>query len=178
MRKLLLFVLSSVAVFAATVFFRLGGHKPVQIALEDRAELHLLYKEHFGAYHKINDVLTQVEAYAAQQNLPCPQTFGEYLDDPRLIEERRLRSNGGCVLAAPTNAGDGYMFKTLSARQWLVAKFDGAPSIGPMKVYPKSEAYMVEHSLKISGPVIEIYTIKGAKEAITEYLFPVEKSTP
>jgi effector-binding domain-containing protein len=178
MRKLLFFILSSVAVFAATVFFRLGGHKPVALNLEERTEMHFLYKEHFGAYHKINDVLTQVEAYAAKNNIPCPQTFGEYLDDPRMIEERRLRSNGGCVLTATAGASDGYLYKTIPARQWLVAKFEGAPSIGPMKVYPKAEEYMKEHGFKLSGPVIEVYTVKGAQEARTEYLFPVEKSTP
>lgn len=178
MRKLLFFILSSVAVFAATVFFRLGGHKSVELKLEDRGELHLLYKEHFGAYHKINDVLVEVEALAAKNNIPCPQTFGEYLDDPRQIEERRLRSHGGCVLTAATSGLDGLSYKTIPARQWLVANFDGAPSIGPMKVYPKAEHYMLEHGLKLGGPVIEIYTVKGAQEAKTEYLFPVEKSTP
>lgn len=175
MKKLVFFLLSSLIIFAATVYYRLGAYKPVQIETRTYPELHLLYKEHLGAYHKINVVITEVEAWAATHNIPCSRTFGEYLDDPRQVDERRLRSFGGCVLNGPLaeTIATPISYKLVPSRQYVVAQFDGAASISPMKVYPKVEAYLSTHQLKMSDSVIEIYSIRGEREMSTEYLFHV-----
>lgn len=184
MRKLIFFVVSSLLVFAITIFFRLGGHKNVEIEVAHYPDLHFLYKEHIGAYHKINDVIQVVEAWAAENHIPCPRTFGQYLDDPRLIEERRLRSLGGCVLEGSIEFLDHFSkqnqkmdqldlsYALIPSRKYVVARFDGAPSIGPMKVYPKVEKFLSENNWALDGSVIEIYTIKSKNKALTEYLFP------
>lgn len=140
----------------------------------------LLYKAHTGAYHKINDVIKEVEAWALEQNLPCKRTFGEYLDDPRTAEEARLRSNGGCILdgiQSVTMAGilpGGFEMRTLESRPYVKAEFEGAPSISPFKVYPKAMSYLEENRLELKGAVFEIYSIQGDKKAHTEYLFPID----
>jgi len=177
--KLLLFVLSGLLLFVITVFFRLGGHKPVNVSIIDKPEFHLLYKEHIGAYHKINDIIVSAEVFAAENNWPCGQTFGEYLDDPRLVDERRLRSLGGCILpfapklpASRSESSDEFKVKTVPARSWVMATFAGAPSISPLKVYPRVQEFMEQNNLTPAGAVIEIYTIHGDRKAQTEYLFP------
>lgn len=187
MKKIVFFVFSSIIVFTTTLFVRLGGFKPVDIELSDYPNLHLAYKEHLGPYHKIAGVITEVETWVGSQHLSCDRTFGEYLDDPRTTDERRLQSNGGCIIDAtsaltlekslkvlrPSNdpiASD-IKIKAIPAKKYLLARFTGAPSIGPFKVYPKVEKYMREHNLKSTGAVFEIYTIKNNSEATTEYLF-------
>jgi AraC family transcriptional regulator len=164
-------------VFAATIYYRLGAYKPVVIEIKTYPALHLLYKEHLGPYHKINDVIVKVEAWSTTHNLHCPVTFGEYFDDPRSVEERRLRSNGGCILTdapqTPIEKSEEIFYRLQPEQKYLVATFEGAPSIGPMKVYPKVEDFLREHRMQKSGPVIEIYHIKNATEATTEYLFAV-----
>ena len=138
-----------------TIFFRLGGHLPVAIdKIENYPQVALLYKSHTGAYHKINDVIKEVEAWALEQNLPCKRTFGEYLDDPRTAEEARLRSHGGCVLdgiESVTMAGvlpGGFEMRTLESQSYVRAEFEGAPSISPFKVYPKAMEYLEENRFK------------------------------
>lgn len=179
-RKLIFFVLISACVFAATVFFRLGGHKSVHIERRMADELTVVYQAHLGPYHRINDVIVAVEQWTQSMNLPCPKTFGEFLDDPRLVEERRLRSNAGCVVPVKpekltqSEEPGAMQAKTFPARDAVVATFKGAPSIGPLKVYPAVEDWLEENDLKISGPVIEVYTIDGPDQATTEYIFPIE----
>lgn len=181
MKKIIFFVLSSVFVFVITLLVRLGGFKTVEIKISEYPSLFMAYKDHLGPYHKIAQVIAEVEAWASTHHLNCPRTFGEYIDDPRTVDERRLRSNGGCLVDAAfalnlkTESTDPKIqLKTLPAKKYLVARFTGAPSIGPFKVYPKVEQYMQAHNLKPVGPVFEIYTIKNNSEAITEYLFSFE----
>lgn len=179
MKKIIFFVFSSILVFTATLCVRLGGFKAVHIEISEYPELNLAYKEHIGPYHKIAQVITEVEAWAQTQHLPCAQTFGEYIDDPRVSDERRLRSNGGCLIDKASSRSldlntSNIKIKTVPAKKYILARFTGAPSIGPLKVYPKVEDYMLKHNLKRTGSVFEIYTIKSNSESTTEYLFSFE----
>lgn len=172
MKKVIFFVFSSFLVFLTTLYFRLGGHKDVSISTEDFGPYVLLYKIHYGPYHKIADVIAEVEAWAATKNLDCRLTFGEYLDDPRTVDEKRLRSLGGCLLPTDFNETPApYLTKKLDRKSFVIARFSGAPSIGPMKVYPKVEEYIRERKIERKPSVIEIYDIRGGDAAITTYLF-------
>ncbi len=169
-------VVSSVFVFCVTVYFRLGGYKSPDITTAQADEMIVISKSHIGAYHKINDTITEVENWAAKNNLPCPRTFGEYIDNPQEKDEDRLRSEGGCILTAPLAADQipaDFHYRVLPARKAVLASFEGAPSIGPFKVYPAVEKYMSQNHLTSSGPVIEIYEIRSANEATTRYIFGI-----
>lgn len=163
------------------MFFRLGAHLPVKVEkINEYPQVALLYKAHIGAYHKINDVIVEVEQWALEQNLPCKRTFGEYLDDPKTQEEARLRSHGGCVLDGIQSVTmtkealpGGYIMRTLESRPYVKAEFEGAPSISPFKVYPKAMEFIEENRLEVKGAVLEIYSFQGERKALTEYLFPV-----
>lgn len=180
LRYFVFFVFSGLVVFGITVFFRLGGHKAVVVERRHVAEFFVVGKNHLGAYHKINAVITEVENWAQQHNIPCSRTFGEYYDDPRQKAEDRLSSFGGCVLNAPLPEEaikalpPRFTHKPIPARERVVAVFEGAPSIGPFKVYPTVEEFMAAQRLKQTGAVIEIYDISGARTARTEYLFDFE----
>jgi effector-binding domain-containing protein len=156
----------------------LGALRPVNLAEQEAGPYNLLYKENVGPYHKVAPLITEVETFAKSHGLICKLTFGQYLDDPRNVEEGRLRAHVGCLLsteelAALKDLPADYKTETILSKKYLVAIFEGSPAIGPMKVYPKAEDYFNAKNIKIAGPVIEIYEVHSEKAMTTKYLFPM-----
>lgn len=173
---LLLFFVSGIIVFATTLYFKLGSHLPVQLEDFKGPAYHLIYKEHTGSYHKITHRLEEVEQWAAENNIPCHKTFGLYLDNPQVIEELRLRSEGGCVTTHEVSSlPKDFHFKTIPSTKYLKATFHGSPSIGPFKVYPKAKEWFAQKRIKMEGPVLEIYEMNGLESMTTTYLFPIPR---
>lgn len=169
--------LLSVVIFTLALstylFFYLGAYKGVEITTESRGPQILLYKNHIGAYHQIGPAIQDVETWAKQQNVPCPATFGEYLDNPAAGDQDRLRSRGGCILTGiPSAVPPDWKLEERPAGRFVVAQFSGSPAIGPFKVYPKIKEYLQEHRLQTTEASMEIYLINGSK-VVTEYLFPL-----
>lgn len=176
MKTLVGIVFAILLAFISGVAIYVGAFKPVQITEEARDGLRLIFVRHVGPYHKIVPSLEQVENWAKTQGLNCSQTFGEFLDNPQTVDEERLRANVGCILeateTAPTTLAEGFQYDEKDARTYVVARFDGAPSIGPLKVYPKVNEWADKNQKQIIGSVIEIYTVLG-NGVETEYLFNV-----
>ncbi len=179
-------IASTIAVFAGFafyVYFYIGGYKSAEFEFTQQPALVSVVKDHIGAYHKINNVIQEVETWAKSKNLKCELSLGEYLDNPNLVEEPRLKSRGGCVIAdseksilqnlekeLPTD------FKILSfpTREVLMAQFDGSPAIGPWKVYSRLDDLLKSARKHTSGAAIEIYQILENNKMKTTYYFPVE----
>jgi DNA gyrase inhibitor GyrI len=164
--------LAFVLVLGGYLYVYLGVSKPVTIQQAQRGPLYLLYKDHMGPYHKIGSVIDAAEAWAHAHGVACPRTFGEFLDDPQAVDEDRLRSHAGCLLdSKPAGSTDDFTFEERPAQRYVVGRFEGSPSIGPFKVYPKIRKYIETERLRTSGPNLEVYRVNG--EAVeTEYLFP------
>ena len=175
----LFFVAMVILSFAGFLAFHLGALKPVHITEEDRPEMHGLYENHVGPYHKTVSVIEKVEAWAKENKIDCHLSYGEYLEDPQTVEEARLKSRGGCIVEKlPWKLPEELHTIDYPKRHYVVAIFDGSPGIGPLKVYPKVAEYMGKHSLQQNGPVLEIYEIHSREKTesmTTTYLFPVEK---
>lgn len=162
-----------------------GAFKSVPVAVDERGPFTMIAMAHSGAYHKTVEKTQFVEAWAKKNNLKCRLSFGEYLDNPRIAEEGRLRSYGGCLIdplipeemeilkklrsALPKDVEIREFPKTKS----VVALFTGAPGIGPMKVYPKAEEFMQKGSLVPKGPVLEVYEILSEDKMHTTYIWPL-----
>lgn len=174
----LLAVVASAVGLAVYLFFYLGFYKPVEISIEKRGPMYLLSKHHTGPYHEIGPSIAEVEAWAAESHVPCEKTYGEYLDNPDAVDQDRLRSQGGCVLNGPLQqVPPQFQFEERGGKSYVVGRFYGSPSIGPMKVYPKIRKYLAEQQLRTSEAVIETYVIKGSKVE-TEYLFSLQGPPP
>jgi len=161
----------------------LGAFRSVTIGIENQNEMTLLYQEHFGPYHKIVPVIEKIEKAMKEKNLDCSLSFGEYLDNPRTIEEGRLRSNGGCIVKKEDfekvtellkSEFKDFKLKTRPAGRYTIAHFEGSPGIGPMKVYPKVEEFIKENQLTLDGPTLEIYQVHDSKTMSTVYYFPIK----
>ncbi|OFZ31352.1 MAG: hypothetical protein A2622_01835 [Bdellovibrionales bacterium RIFCSPHIGHO2_01_FULL_40_29] len=174
-------------VFSLYLFQYTGAFKKVTITVDDRPELHIIYKDYMGAYHKIVPIIEDVETWAKKNNLKCRLSFGEYLDNPNQVEEGRLRARAGCVIdplvpeehvqfeKLKSLLPENYKTGTLHPMKAVVAIFSGAPGIGPLKVYPKAQEFIEKEKLVALGSVIEIYEVFDAKSVQTTYLWPIQK---
>jgi AraC family transcriptional regulator len=178
MKYALLFIAVAILSFSLFLANYLGAFKGVEITEASQGPFSTVYLEHVGPYHKVNKVIEKVEKYMASQGAPCGRTFGEYMDDPQVVEEARLRSKVGCLVqAVPSNLPEDFKSGEIPARKYVVASFTGSPGIGPLKVYPRVNDFMLKNKLKQSGSVVEIYEIHSItqKNAMTTtYLFPVQ----
>lgn len=158
-----------------TLMVRLGAFRPVELTYNTRGPIKVVYKPHVGPYHQIVPTIEEVESWAKQNGEPCRLSFGEYLDDTDLTDEDRLRSNGGCVVEKDWSKGlpPGFQYRVIPNHGFVLATFEGAPSIGPLKVYPKVDHYVDENGLVQNGPVYEFYEILGPNAVRTTYWFTV-----
>ncbi|MCC7403536.1 MAG: GyrI-like domain-containing protein [Bdellovibrionales bacterium] len=172
----LLAVFGTILVGAVYLYIYLGGYREVRLSETDSPSINVVYQQHTGPYHKVNAVIEAVEAWAQRQGLKCERTFGEYLDDPDKVEPERLRSHGGCIVdQLPQELPTGFLSRRIEPGPALQAEFRGAPSIGPMTVYPKVYQYLTEHRLKLVGAPLEVYQAIAGGEFLTLYIFPLEK---
>jgi len=180
LRSFLLFTLVLIFSVAIYLYFFLGFLKPVHIADETRTKVLTLGKPHLGAYHEILPTIEAVEQFAKDNKIPCPKTFGHYLDDPDRVDVPRLRSVAGCIVpevGGGQNLPPDMQPGTIPSGRYLVATFEGSPSIGPFVVYPKVKAFAQEHGLKIHDDVFEVYTIDNMSVR-TEFLFSIDPMSP
>ena len=162
---------------ASFVFWRTGYYKEVTIGSGELGPFYLVYKEHLGPYHKIPPVIESVEKAMDQIGNKCPFAFGRYLDDPEKVDHDRLRSHGGCAFASPlSHPVDASQFKeqSLSKQEYVIATFNGSPSVGPFKVYPKVDEWFKKYGYKQKGPVVELYQTLEDGTVLTKYLFKYE----
>lgn len=176
MRYFLAAVLFTILFFVGSLLVKLGAFKPVVLRVSEEGPYVVLYKEHMGPYHKVNDDITEVETWARANGEKCELSFGQYLDNPKTDEELRLRANVGCIIEKkPTVAlPQNYLVMEIPKRQYIVAVFEGSPAIGPQKVYPKINDYAEEARLTLDGPVLETYRINDGSQVTTTYYFPAK----
>ncbi len=161
----------------AFVVYRTGYFKPVTITSGQQGPFFLAYKTHEGPYHKIAPVIDGVEQYFKSKNIDCPFAFGRYLHDPNTVPHDRLLSHGGCVfpiLSSEVKAAllEGELqLEEVEKKEYLVAHFEGSPSVGPLKVYPYVQQWLEKYGYKQEGPVIELYQTTGEDAVHTRYLF-------
>ncbi|MES2962778.1 MAG: GyrI-like domain-containing protein [Bdellovibrionota bacterium] len=175
MKWILLGVAAVILALSISFAVRVGAFKDVAIELTELGPHKVVSRQHDGAYHQIVPVIEEVEKWARANGEACKHSFGEFLDDPKVVDEDRLKSHGGCLVEKEWATGlpEHFSYRELPRRKFLVAKFDGAPGIGPMKVYPRAMREISGRGLQIDGPVIEMYEILPENRVLTTYLFPI-----
>jgi AraC family transcriptional regulator len=176
--------------FFLYLFQYTGAFKSVVISQDKRGPYTIVFKDHIGAYHKIVNHIEAVEKWSKENGLKCRLSFGEFFDDPMIVEEGRLKSRAGCIidplveqeqtlfLEIKSKLPPDFSYAVIPQSQAVVALFSGAPGIGPLKVYPAVEDYMVENKLSKSGPIMEIYEVFSKNSMQTTYIWPIQdKST-
>ncbi len=187
LRYIVVFIIVTLISFSVYMAQYLGAFKSVEIRNEEFGPYLMVYLDHMGPYHKIVSKIEEVEKWASENQFDCRLSFGEYFDDPELVEEARLKSIGGCLIDASKTENTQQLLqqwtdkiqtplkiKLLAKQEYIAADFSGSPGIGPIKVYPKIETFIQERKLKRHPSIIEIYEIldRQAKNQMqTRYLF-------
>lgn len=176
MKYLALGALVAVLSFVGSLLFKLGVHKDVHLTRLDEGPFRQVYKLHVGPYHKTVSTIVAVEEWAKSAGEKCELSFGEYLDNPKQVDEDRLQSNGGCFVTGDYSAAalpKDFKYREIARRNYIVATFAGSPSIAPYKVYPKAlEYFKKEIGRDFTGAVMEVYKIVSEKEVDTKYYLP------
>lgn len=173
--------LGLIIIFGYLLYYT-GYFKTVTLSAEIKGPYSVIYKVHTGPYHETVKTIIDVEKWSKGNGLKCRLSFGRYLDNPKVTEEGRLKSHGGCVIEDTEKAIlDRIQLPTdlikddLKQTQYLTALFEGSPGIGPFKVYPKADEYIAIHKIKVAEPVIEIYEVFNDKKMTTTYLWEIIK---
>lgn len=166
-----------IAIIVGIVIFRTGVYKEVTIIPGKQGPYVFVYQEHNGEYHKIVSVIENVENTFKEKGIVCPFTFGRYLDDPNKVEHDRLKSHGGCAFPALTDEIDkaikesSFEVEPIPQKEYVIARFNGSPSVGPFVVYPKMDQWFEKYGYLKVGPSIELYKILPDQSVLTSYLF-------
>lgn len=174
------FILASGLFLVFMMLSYTGAFKDVTIETKELGPFYLYAQPHRGAYHKIVKQLEALEKLAAQEGISCLTTFGRFYDNPESVDEDRLKSDVGCLYEQQKPQLTETFLKEVTEQQipaqlFVEGTFDGAPSIGPFKAYPKIKEYILEKGLVETGAPIEIYELSEQKGIRTRYLFPVKK---
>ena len=164
LRYIVVFIIVTLISFSVYMAQYLGAFKSVEIRNEEFGPYLMVYLDHMGPYHKIVSKIEEVEKWASENQFDCRLSFGEYFDDPELVEEAQWTDK----IQTPLK------IKLLAKQEYIAADFSGSPGIGPIKVYPKIETFIQERKLKRHPSIIEIYEIldRQAKNQMqTRYLF-------
>lgn len=164
----------------AYLYFYLGYYKPVEFKSQKMPVLHIFYKTHIGPYHKIVPLLNEIENDFKKIGTTCDYTFGRFLDNPEKAPEDRLRAEVGCLFFShPHNLKfpEGLSESHIDEKEYLVGNFEGAPSVGPLKVYPNAKEWFKKYGYTFPDEVIEIYKVLPDNGVQTQYLFSIQ-STP
>ncbi len=177
MKKAIFTTVAAIIAFSIYMYFRLGMNKEVVLEAREAGPYKILFLKHTGPYFKIAEKIEYVEKWAKANGIACDKTFGQYLDDPKAVSEDRLQSQGGCIIGEipkDVKPQEDMIVGELPKRKYLIANFDGAPSVGPYAVYPKAFDWIAKNSISLDGPIVEIYQVVSEKEVLTEYLFPIK----
>lgn len=174
MKSIMLVIILGLLGLVIYMTITLGVFKTVVVSEGPYQELHLIYKDHLGPYHTIAEVIKDVETWVQSEGFECKITFGQFIDDPSVVEHERLKSRGGCVIAKFPDKFPVEM-KTLliPSRNYIRAHFAGSPWLGPYKVYSKVAHFADEKKIRINEPVIELYKLIDPQHLETTYLFPI-----
>jgi AraC family transcriptional regulator len=156
-------ILLGIIFLLAYLAYHVGYFKSVTIEEISGRQFVLVGLSHQGAYHEIVSKIQQVESKIQALGGVCDESFGLYLDDPREVEQDRLKSFGGCVVKDPEwmlsqvlNL-QGFQVLDWKAETLIQAYFEGSPGIGAFKVYPKVYQYAQGKRLTLQKTVLEVY---------------------
>ena len=159
-------------VLLISVFGFFGGFYKVNIQEKNTCGEILVYENVTGAYNQTKTVSDKIYYELLNKyKVETKKGFGIIYDNPKNVEQSKLRSEVGCIMENTDNEmhekiKEHFLVKILQNENYLVAEFPfrGFLSImiGMIKVYPKFGKYIFENKYP-DGPIMEIYDIPNKK---------------
>ena len=176
MKKLILLcsgVTAGLLAFTLAGSWWLGAFNAVELSREPRGPYRIAYLPHRGAYTGVVDKILEVQERLADAADQLGPACGIYYDNPAEVPEEQLRSKGGVLITGDVSVDPSLLIEEIPQRDVLVARFDGHPSLAPVKVYPRMAEWMEEHGVEPAGPAVEFYRPKRFRRGSVECEIPI-----
>lgn len=165
MKKLLTFIVILV-VLILWLWWYLGGFSNLQVEEKEMGPYTMVYVDYVWAYEKVWPVMDEI--YQTLTKAGITQTAGIwiYYDDPAITPKDELKSEVWSVINSEDiskveDLWTSYQIKTIEKSEKVVVAFPYknmlSYMVGPMKVYPIVNDYMIEKGYNAEIPRIELY---------------------
>lgn len=171
--KIFLIALIVLIIIVLIVIVYFGGFKKLNISIEDAGGEMLVYESISGNYKKSGVVMDKIYySLLNNEKIETYKGFGIYYDNPKKVEESKLRSEAGCIIEEKDTAKISILEKKYSIRVFPVKKYivtefpyKGKLTVifGIFKVYPALAEYARRNGFYEDAPVMEIYDIPNGK---------------
>ena len=171
--KIILSVIICLLIIAVMIFANYSGFSHVKVQVKRAGGETLVYRDLKGSYSQTEDAINKINYDMKTQFKVEPiRGFGIYFDNPRSVEENKLRSEAGSILEnADTTQLLGikekFNVKVCPVKEYITAEFPfkGKMSImiGLVKVYPALLKYVKANGYSEAGPIMEIYDMPNNK---------------
>ena len=169
---MVLIIVLSVFVLLIFVFGFFGGFYKVNIQVNNINGEILVYEDVIGAYNQTKKVIDKIYYKLLNKfKIETEKGFGIFYDNPKNVEQSKLRSEVGCIIESIDSEmleqiKKHFKVKTLPNEKYLFAEFPfkGFLSImiGMVKIYQKFGKYISENNYP-DGPIMKIYDVPNKK---------------
>jgi effector-binding domain-containing protein len=171
--KITLIVLVIVVVLLVIVWAFFGGFRKIKIAVAEQGGETVVYESITGDYRQSGAVMDKVySSLLNKYEIETYKGFGQYYDNPKLVDKNKLRSEAGCIIEPKdvqklAQIDIPFRVKTIPVKKYMITEFPykGKLSVmvGIFKVYPALEKFTMQNNHSIDGSIIEIYDVPGKK---------------
>lgn len=168
-----LIIIGAILALIAIVIAYYGGFKKVNFRVEEQGGETLVFKDMIGDYAKSKKLSDDVYyTLLNDYEIETFRGFGIYYDNPKEVEQSKLRSEIGCIIEEKDTSKVSQIrgelkIKTYPEKAYIVTEFPfkGTLSVifGVMKVYPTMDKFAEENGYKKDGAIMEIYDVPNKK---------------
>lgn len=163
MLKKILITLTVLIIALVVLGIFLGLFQSVNIRKIQAGPYKIMCLDHIGSYKNICRKIKSVDELLSKNKIKPIAFCGVFYDDPRKIDEDKLRSKGGCIVKEFADI-DILEQLTIPKTEVVSASIKAHPAIAPIKTYPKIEQWLSKNKYKVTGPSLEIYHNSGVVE--------------
>jgi len=164
--KNFLIVLIAVIIILLSFLAYMGVFSTISIEEKTMGPFTYAYIEHIGPYSGVGEPMAELYEKMEAADFNSTDGIGIYYDDPKKTPAAELRSEVGSIIAPEDidkieKNSDKFSFNTIEEKKYLVAEFPikniMSYMLGPMKVYPAFNEYLVAKDIEVPTKGIEYY---------------------
>jgi hypothetical protein len=164
--KTILVIIALLLVILILFLAYMGVFKSISFEEKEMGPYVFAYQDHTGDYAQSGPVFEAVYETLLEHGIETELGLGIYYDDPAITPKEDLQSKLGSIITREQadeieKRGIPVSVMTVDKKMSLVTEFPIRNNlsyfIGPMKVYPAMEQYMIKNDYKTAVAGLEIY---------------------
>lgn len=181
--KILITILLTIVIFGIGFIFYMGMLSSYEITEENIGPYRYVYKAHTGPYTETGQIGLEVYNNLLEDGIETTLGLGIYYDNPDITPPDELRSEMGSIVEEKdyeklAELGDKYNVKNIPETYCMIARFPIKNILsyvmGPMKIYPIMNKYMVEKGYTATEGDVG-YEIYDVENKVIIFAMPIKK---